>query len=230
LPQKKHRRVKGEGSIFQRADGLWVSKYKGKVLYSHNSYDASDNLQILENNAKITKLEFSPISASQIMQKFLLMKVSSLKPASRDRMESTILCQINPRIGSHDASTLTADEFFKLVLDKMRAEGLSYSSIKKAYDTFNAGMRYGFARKMIERNPLEGCDAPTQNAYHTVGDDIDNNGSLLYIPPEKLELFVAAVHARFSNGCIRLIQPPKTGPATMLGKRELRCPPKSSPL
>jgi len=155
MPQRKQRRIKGEGTIFQRADGRYVSRYNGKTLYASNSYDAADNLQILKDQAKQEQQRFKTITVEQILTKFLVMKTTSLKAASQDRMESTIQCQINSRIGSRDASTLMADDFFNDVLNQMKAEGLSYSSIKKAYDTFNAGMRYGVAQKMIARNPLK---------------------------------------------------------------------------
>lgn len=205
MPQKKQRRIKGEGTIYQRADGRYVSRYNGKSLYANSSYEAADNLQILKDQAKQEQQQFKPLTVEQILTKFMVMKTTSLKAASQDRMESTIKCQINPRIGSRDASTLMADDFFNDVLNRMKAEGLSYSSIKKAYDTFNAGMRYGVAQKMIERNPIEGCDAPTKNAYQPISDDIDNEGSLFYIPKEKVEAFVSATSACYTNGNRRFL-------------------------
>lgn len=211
MAQRKQRRIKGEGSVYQRSDGLWVAKYEGKVLYAHNSYDAADNLQKLKNVAKAAIPDAKQITVDRVLRSFFAMKSSSIKPASQDRMESTIKCQIIPRIGSLNVSDLTGDMFFDLVLNKMKDEGLSYSSIKKAYDTFNAGMRYAVAQKIIARNPIEGYDSPTQNAYSTSVDDEDD-GALFFIPQDKIETFVAASKSKYSNGNVRF----KNGPAYIL--------------
>lgn len=79
-------------------------------------------------------------------------KKISLKPSSYDRLESTALKQVIPRIGTFKISEITPEDIGNM-LSEIKEEGLSYSTVKKAYDCVNAVLTYAFNKRDIPSNP-----------------------------------------------------------------------------
>ncbi len=92
-------------------------------------------------------------------------KKPDLKPSSYDRLESTINCQIIPRIGWKYISELT-DSIIQseLITDMLEKDGLSVSSAKKAYNALNEFLKYAIHKKAIASNPMAMLKAPKQRA------------------------------------------------------------------
>ncbi len=106
-------------------------------------------------------------------------KKQELKPASYDRLESTIICQIEPRIGWRDISDLTDTIIQSELLDPILIDdGLSVSTAKKAYNALNAYLKYAVYKHMITYNPMGMIKAPKQNnsedAYRDALEDTEN--------------------------------------------------------
>ncbi len=56
------RRPKGEGSIYQRADGYFVGKYQGKTVYGKTKTEAKDKLNILKSKIELSINENQRVS------------------------------------------------------------------------------------------------------------------------------------------------------------------------
>ena len=92
-------------------------------------------------------------------------KKPDLKPSSYDRLESTINCQIIPRIGWKYISELT-DSIIQseLIAEMLEKDELSVSSAKKAYNALNEFLKYAIHKKAIASNPMAMLKAPKQRA------------------------------------------------------------------
>ena len=132
------RRPKGDGSIFQRSDGYFVGRYKGKVVYGKNKTEARDKLNELK--ARLDS-ELEPAETTDVknaMEQWLAQKELSLKSTSIDRLESAVQTHITPFIGSMECRDLTEKIIVQKVLQRVISAGLSYSSIKKVQDAICA--------------------------------------------------------------------------------------------
>ena len=63
-------------------------------------------------------------------------KINDVKDNSFDRLEQTFLHQILPNAGDIQLAALTADNIQSMI-NKLKAEGLAYSTVKKAYNLCN---------------------------------------------------------------------------------------------
>ena len=108
-------------------------------------------------------------------------KKPALKPSSFDRLESTINCQIIPRIGWHYLDDLT-DSIIQIELLNpiMEDDGLSVSSAKKAYNALNEFLKYATFKHMIRFNPMAIMKAPKSQENHEISvdtiDEVINDG------------------------------------------------------
>ncbi len=91
-------------------------------------------------------------------------KKPELKRSSYDRLESTINCQIIPRMGWRYITDLT-DSIIQteLISPIMDEDKLSVSSAKKAYNALNAYLKYAVHKKAITSNPMATMKAPKRN-------------------------------------------------------------------
>lgn len=149
------------GTIVQRDSGTWSGRISigrggnGKVKYKYFSGKT-------EAEVKRKIREFNrcgrPQNPQQVLLKDYLMswltniKKISLKPSSYDRLESTALKQVIPRIGTFKISEITPEDIGGM-LSEIKDEGLSYSTVKKAYDCVNAVLTYAFNKRDIPSNP-----------------------------------------------------------------------------
>ena len=95
-------------------------------------------------------------------------KRTSLKPSSYDRLESTIECQINPRIGWYYLDELTDSIILTELINPIIDEGLSVSTAKKAYNGMNEFLKYAVFKHMIRFNPMGIMKAPKPIEHYEV--------------------------------------------------------------
>lgn len=91
-------------------------------------------------------------------------KANELKPKSYDKLEQTINNQIVPHIGYLQLAALTSDDVQKMINDLI-AEGLGYSTIKKAYDATNECFKTGIIKKSVVHNPALEVTIPAKKSF-----------------------------------------------------------------
>lgn len=130
-------------------------------------------------------------------------KRPELKPASYDRLESIIRCQIAPRIGDALISELTDVYIQTYLLDPIINEDkLSYSSAKKVFNALNAFLKYAVYKKMISNNPMYYMKAPKDNGSCDVN-DIDFNTDeeeLIALTMEEMQMLRSVLYTRWKSG------------------------------
>ena len=85
-----------------------------------------------------------------------------IKPLSYQRKVSTLENQVYPHIGNIPISKLTHSKIQKMVND-LNESGLSYSTIKKAYEAVSGCMRYYRIETSTSFNPCEDITLPEAN-------------------------------------------------------------------
>jgi integrase len=168
IAKKETRRERGEGAIYQRKeDGLWVVKYKSplmakqKVIYAKSEVEAKRKLKTLKyESIKNTPVEIQKISVEQYMSNWLTkVKKHELKPKSYDSQERILVNQVYPNIGEYQLANIGPAEIQGMI-DNLIRKKLSFSTIKKAYDSVNACFKLGIIKGEIAKNPCVGISLP----------------------------------------------------------------------
>ena len=68
-------------------------------------------------------------------------------------------CQINPNLGEIQLAALTTNDI-QAMINLLAAKGLSFSTIKKAYDVINSCLKLGVIKGDLQKNPCIGVKLP----------------------------------------------------------------------
>lgn len=95
-------------------------------------------------------------------------KEPELKARSYDRLEQTLMFQVYPFIG-HLLFDQVTDVDVQSLLKRLARNGMSHSTIKKAYDAINAVYKHAIARGNVARNPAATVRPPNSAKYEQEG-------------------------------------------------------------
>ena len=173
---ERQRRDKGDGCISQRKDGTWTSRIKvgltpegkPKIKAFYGKTEAEVKRKLKEFQKELHKNDGAVVQRNTVANYMLdwlrNVKANELKPKSYDRLEQTINNQIIPHIGHLQLAALTSDDVQKMIND-LKAEGLGYSTIKKAYDAVNECFKTGIIKKSVVHNPALGVTIPAKKSF-----------------------------------------------------------------
>lgn len=173
---EKQRRDYGSGSISQRKDGTWTARMvvgvneKGKprikALYGKTEREVKKKLK--EFQKEFYKNDQTVVQKNTVENYMLnwlhTNKKNTLKPKSYDRLEQTITYQVIPHIGHLQLSAIQANDVQNMI-NNLAGAGMSYSTIKKAYDAVNECFRTGIIQKTVLFNPALGVTIPAKNSF-----------------------------------------------------------------
>lgn len=162
----------GNGSIyFDEQKKRWISQIQWtdkrgekhrktfsdvkKTVVKNKLDEFRKNLLLASGNIHEDEVSFEEYS------KYWLENVlkNKLKPASFTRKEVTLEYQVYPYIGSIPLSQLTHHDVQSMV-NALNDKGLSYSTVKKAYEAVNGCVREYRIKQGIYFNPCEGVALP----------------------------------------------------------------------
>lgn len=169
------RRTNGEGCVVRTADGKWSAriqigiqpngKPKIKTFSGKTRKEAAERLN--DYIIQLERMHGSKQNKITVCEGLLFWletyKKIYLKPTSYDRLESTIQSNIIPYIGHIRVSELTASVIQGRLINALYEKGLSYSTIKKAYNAMNAYLRQCVCDDIISKNPMMGVRLPSPN-------------------------------------------------------------------
>ena len=170
------RREKGTGGISQRKDGRWQGCYdagvkpdgKRDVRYVYAKTEAECKRKLKELRKEINSTDYVSIpktSVKDYMNNWLVsVKKNELKPKSYDRLEQTLELYVYPNIGRFQLQKLNSS-IVQDMINKLRDDGKSYSTIKKAYDAVNACFKLGVIQKTVAVNPALGVSIPGRKLF-----------------------------------------------------------------
>lgn len=202
MAERKQRREYGSGSISQRADGTWTARMiigvndKGnpriKALYGKSEKEVRKKLKDFQK--EFYKNDQSVVQRNTV-ENFLRTwlyenKQNTLKPKSFDRLEQTVLYQVIPHIGQIQLAAFQSSDV-QTMLNTLKKKGLSYSSVKKAYDAVNECFRTGVIQKTVLFNPALGVAVPAKKSF--------GKSEIRYYNNEEVEKLCAAALSSYGN-------------------------------
>ena len=165
----------GEGSIFQVSENKWVAKISlgtganGKpVIKQFTGKTEAIVKKKLKDFRKSEDFAERHMPAQDTVQAYFTRwlqeyQYNKLKPASYDRLETTVRCHILPAVGGTKMDKLTRDDIQGLINRMYFRQGLSYSTVKKVYVALNACYKHALADDTVLRNPCLGIVLPSQS-------------------------------------------------------------------
>lgn len=167
----RKRRGRGEGSVYQRADGLWIASIsmgydefgKRQRIYGAGATkkEAQDSLQELQKKAAGgMPQDTSRLSVAEYLRHWLGVKKGTVAthtylPYQRDCEKYLI-----PRLGVVKLVQLSALHVERLYVD-LTAAGVSAAMQKKAGTTLRVALQYAvYPRKLIPHNPAAAVPKP----------------------------------------------------------------------
>lgn len=198
------KRANGEGTVYyvekeQRwwAEITWMDgdgnkqrkKWKSKKQSEVRAKLAEFKKQLLLNG---TEMKMEDRTFRQFANEWVNMIVKSkVKPLSYQRKVSTLENQVYKHLGNIQISKLTHARIQKMVND-LSESGLSYSTIKKAYEAVSGCMRYYRIATSTSFNPCEDITLPEAKKK----DDSD----IQFFTAEERKRIVAEATRKFQNG------------------------------
>ena len=210
------RRCNGEGSIILRKDGRWQGQIAlgtdeggrpiRRTVYGKTKTEVRNML--MEIRRCYVEDDFTDNGSgtlSELIDKWLRVKRSTVKPKSYDSIEEVMRNCVKPEIGFIQMQNLRAEHIQNL-LDSMLDRGLSYSRTKKVYDNLNNCFVWALEQKpkLISRNPRVGVHMPLKSnfnnsSYYGFEENDEENGCKFFTEQELQKIFKAALE-RYPNG------------------------------
>lgn len=203
----QNKREHGQGTIYLRKDGRWYGavqngynengRPKMVTVYGKTEAEAKrklkEKIKLINSNGLILQNStIKNVTVEEYCTNWLEnVKINELKPSSYDRKETSLINQVFPFIGMLQLSQLSIDNVQDMI-NQLRQSGLSYSSIKKAYEAINECCKYAVIRGDLSKNPCEGVTLP-KNLKRQDGD-------IKFYTEEQIELLLKQSTVKYSNG------------------------------
>lgn len=111
-----------------------------------------------------------------------------LKPTSYARKELTLVRQVYPYIGDIPISQLTHNDIQNMI-NELNIQGLSYSTIKKAYEAVRGCIKHYRIKNSLSFNPCEGIYLPTNKQKEISNVTFFNEDQMKKIKEEALRKY-----------------------------------------
>lgn len=161
------RRSKGEGSIFQRSNGLWVAQInlpsgKRKVKYSRNQKAVREWLLSQRDALKRGMLvEADKITVSDFIDRYMSdVAAHTLRPKTFESYEYIVRLHIKPEIGNVRLSQLKPDQLQALYTLKLN-QGLSRRTVQYIHAVLHRSLKQALRWGLVSRNVADLVEAPT---------------------------------------------------------------------
>jgi integrase len=168
--KSRSRRGRGEGSIYQRADGYWCAnvsagysdagKRRRKTVYGSTKKEVQDKLrQLATEVAAGSPIEAQKLTIAEYLDRWLNTIKQSVAPTTHDRYESTVKHQLKPYIGGVRLSRLEPVHVEQLYVT-LQGKNCSPRSIQLAGVTLVAALQHAVKLRLAAYNAARGIDKP----------------------------------------------------------------------
>lgn len=201
---KRTRKSNGEGSVwFNEKRGVWMAEItwtdKTKQRHSKRFSDKRQTgvkFKLSEFKKQLILDQGSVKESSVTFKEYALfwmdtVQKNKLKPTSYARKMVTLEQQVFPNIGMIPIEMLTVDDIQKFI-NKLDKEGLSYSTIKKAYEAVNGCIKRYIVSNPQHFNPCFGVVLPSRKRKSV--------SKINYFQGEEIVKIQSAAIRTFGNG------------------------------
>ena len=162
---EKSRRPNGEGSIYQRKDGLWTGaititqtdgNFKRKIVYGHSETEVSKKLIEITGKMNIIKnSQFANKTFGELFLDWLLVfKKASVTPRTFESNIRNYNLHIKPFISNMRIEDVTTP-VIQQIINEMLSKGLATATVKKVKFIFNQFFEYATECELVSNNPTQ---------------------------------------------------------------------------
>jgi integrase len=159
-PKKRRaRRGRGEGSIFQRGDGLWVAnvsagfnangKRRRRAVYGKTKREVQDKLKAL--GASDCNVDAGSMTVGALLVRWLETKRTDTQPATHLRYKVIVVNHLTPRIGRLRLASIAPVNVEQLYRE-MERDGVSPRNRQLAGVVLSNALTYAVRLKLVPHN------------------------------------------------------------------------------
>jgi integrase len=152
------RRIRGEGSVYQRKDGYHVAQYKGQYRYAKTQKDAKKKLLELIKAGEVHKPD-SKTTVAAYMDRWIAFAEQNLKPATIKRYKEAIEIHIKPNLGDrklHKQDAISVQDMYA----QMQQSGLSAATVNLVHSVLSSALKRAVKWGVLHHNTIENVEAP----------------------------------------------------------------------
>lgn len=171
--RKRKRRAKGEGTICQRKDGLWMAqatvginpqtgKPKRRTVYARTQREVAEKLtKILHELQTGTYVEPSKVTTEEWFMDWLERKRHHVEETTWEGYETIIRCHIIPAFAQIKVRDLQPRMIQTFINEKLET-GLSIRTVKYISALLNMGLTQAKNERLISFNPMDAVQLPKE--------------------------------------------------------------------
>lgn len=206
MPKKNSKNPNGANSIYKNKNGKWVGQIvigknengtlKYKRFSSDKQYIVIEKMREFEQGFTRTK-DASKNYLCDFLDGYIFnVKKNVLKPSSFDREVKTGK-MIKKYIGDYLIEQLTAPFIQAELINKMKVDGYSYSSIHKVYVLLNECLQYAVDNEKLEKNPCRLVKQPPKKMFE--------KKEIRWLSEGEIEIFKKQAASQYKNGKSRYL-------------------------
>lgn len=221
MPKKNTKSPNGSHSVYKTKDGKWVGQIvigknengtlKYKRFKSDKQYIVLEKMREFEQGFTYTK-DATKSYLEDFLDGYLFnVKKNVLKPSSFDRdVRSGNL--IKKYIGNYTLEQLTTPFIQTELINKLKDDEYSYSTIHKVYVLLNECLQYAVDTDKLNKNPCKLVKQPPRKMFDTK--------EIRWLSEEEIQIFKEQAISTYKNGKTRYIY---GLPVTLIIYTGLRC-------
>lgn len=206
MPKKNTKSPNGSHSVYKTKDGKWVGQIvigknengtlKYKRFKSDKQYIVLEKMREFEQGFTYTK-DATKSYLEDFLDGYLFnVKKSVLKPSSFDRDVRTGNL-IKKYISNYTIEQLTAPFIQTELINKLKDDEYSYSTIHKVYVLLNECLQYAVDTDKISKNPCKLVKQPPRKMFDTK--------EIRWLSEEEIKIFKEQAVAKYKTGNDRYI-------------------------
>jgi len=164
------RRGKGEGSIYQRADGLWVTaidlgrgpdgKRRRKVVYGKTRAEVRDKLKAMTVQQTLgVNLKPERVTVAEFISRWLESVKATKEPRTYVDYEQVCRVHIVPALGHIELAKLEPQEIQRFYQSRL-AMGRAPRTVRHHHEVLRNALGTAVEWRLIQYNPAEAAKAP----------------------------------------------------------------------
>jgi integrase len=204
----RKRRGRGEGGVYQRADGQWVGsislgcdgngKRVRKVVYGASKKAVLDELDRLRTETRVGNLpDAGGLTVSQLLERWLESSKASTETRTYEERQRLVKNHLRPRVGGLKLAKVNALHVEGLYAEMAR-DGVGATTIRHAANVLGVALSHACALKLIPFNPAGAIKKPKAPKRQ-----------MLFLTPEQVQILLAA--AKGQPCCALLVVALATG-------------------
>jgi integrase len=199
----RKRRGRGEGSVFERDDGLWVGsislgyteagKRKRKTVYGATKKEVLDELDRLRSEARVGNLpDAAGLTVGQLLDRWLESSKATTETRTFEERKRLVNNHLRSRLGGLKLAKVNALHVESFYADLAR-DSVGPTTVRHAADVLGVAFSHACNLKLIPFNPVAAIKKPKAPKRQ-----------MLFLTPEQVKILLDAAKGRPCNALVVL--------------------------